>query len=232
VPSTPPPTIRAVFFDLGDTLVDVRSYALCLEVARGVMIDLESDAFVHAFQEAVRLNDRPDPVSYEEFWHQVLTNASGRPVTSHTVTRFLADLEQRPNTGRLFSDTRRCLETLKVQGRTLGVISNSRSEEAIRSLMNSVGILPFFSVVVSSGTEGVAKPDPEIFRRALTRANVPASASFYVGDLAFTDALAARAAGLHSVWLHRNGTGFGEDPPEITSLLEVPLAIRKIERGY
>jgi HAD superfamily hydrolase (TIGR01662 family) len=224
-------SIRAVFFDLGDTLIDVRDYALWLEVARGVMVDLDSDALVHAVQEAIRTNDRPDPVSHTELWRQILAAASDRPVTTHTAERFLAELGDREPTGRLFSDARRCLDVLHAQGRTLGVISNSRSEESIRMLMESVGILRFFSVVLSSGTEGVAKPEPEIFLRALKRANVRAPESFYVGDLAYTDAKAARAAGLHSVWLHRDGTGFGEDPPEITSLLEVPLVIRRIEEG-
>ncbi|MFZ0891159.1 MAG: HAD family hydrolase [Thermoplasmata archaeon] len=226
-----PKSVRAVFFDLGDTLIDVRDYALWLEVARGVMVDLDSDALVHAVQEATKANDRPDPVPPTELWRQILATASERPVTTHTAERFLAELGQREPTVRLFSDARRCLDVLHAQGRTLGVLSNSRSEESIRSLMASVGILRFFSVVLSSGTEGVAKPEPEIFRRALRRANVQAPESFYVGDLAYTDAKAARAAGWHSVWLHRDGTGFGEDPPEITSLLEVPLVIRRIEQG-
>ncbi|MGI0068384.1 MAG: HAD family hydrolase, partial [Thermoplasmata archaeon] len=86
-----------------------------------------------------------------------------------------------------------------------------------------------FTTVTSSGTEGVRKPDPEIFRRALARAHVEAGESFYVGNLAHTDAEAARAAGLGSVWLHRYGTGFNLDPPEITSLLEVPNWVRRLE---
>jgi HAD superfamily hydrolase (TIGR01509 family) len=224
-------SIRAVFFDLGDTLIDVRDYALWLEVARGVMVDVDSDALVHAVQEVVKANDRPNPVSHTELWRQILAAAADRPVTTHTAERFMADLAERPRTGHLFSDARRCLDVLHAQGRTLGVISNSRSEESIRTLMESVGILRFFSVVVSSGTEGVAKPEAEIFHRALKRAHVRGPESFFVGDLAYTDAQAARAAGLHSVWLHRDGTGFGEDPPEITSLLEVPLVIRRIEEG-
>lgn len=220
-----------MFFDLGDTLIDVRDYALWLDVARGVMVDLDSDALVHAVQGSYRANDRPDPMPHVELWRQILSSASERTVTTHTAERFLSDLGDRPRSGRLFSDARRCLNVLHGQGRTLGVISNSRSEAGIRALMESVGILRFFSVVVSSGTEGVEKPAPEIFHRALRRANVRAPESFYVGDLAYTDAKAAQAAGLHSVWLHRDGTGFGEDPPEITSLLEVPLLIRKIEQG-
>jgi putative hydrolase of the HAD superfamily len=101
----------------------------------------------------------------------------------------------------------------------------------VRQILARGGIEEFFPTVISSGTEGVAKPDPEIFRRALARHQVTAGETFYVGNLAFTDAQASSAAGLHSVWLNRAGTGFGEDPPEITSLLEVPLCIRRLEKG-
>jgi len=132
---------------------------------------------------------------------------------------------------RLFSDTRRCLDELRSAHRELGVVSNSTSEAHVRRILDRVGILEYFSRVVSSGTEGVSKPDPEIFRRAVHRMNVKPEEALYVGNLAFTDAKGAAAAGLHSVWLNREGTGFGDDPPEIMSLLEVPLWVARIERG-
>jgi putative hydrolase of the HAD superfamily len=132
---------------------------------------------------------------------------------------------------QLYSDTRRCLDILRAQRRALGVVSNSRSEASVRRILDRVGILDYFARVVSSGTEGVEKPDPEIFRRALERMKVPAAEAVYVGNLAQTDAKAASAAGMYGVWLNREGFGFGLDPPEITSLLEVPLVVRRLENG-
>ena len=114
---------------------------------------------------------------------------------------------------------RRCLERLKRDGRALGVVSNSWSEAGVRETLQKARILGYFSVIVSSGTEGISKPDPEIFRRAVSRIGVRADEAFYVGDLPYTDAKAAASAGLRSVWLNRDGDGFGEDPPEITSSL-------------
>ena len=131
----------------------------------------------------------------------------------------------------LFSDTRRCLDHLASEHRAMGVISNSTSEARVRQILDRVGILDYFCRVVSSGTEGVAKPDPEIFRRALARMHLLPHEALYVGNLRHTDAEAARAVGLHALWLNRYGFGYEEDPPEITSLLEVPLWVRWIERG-
>ncbi len=75
------------------------------------------------------------------------------------------------------------------------------------------------------------KPNAEIFHRTLGRMKLRPEEAFYVGNLAFTDAEAARLAGLHSVWLNRAGTGMSLEPPEITSLLEVPLCLRHLERS-
>jgi FMN phosphatase YigB (HAD superfamily) len=189
------------------------------------------DDLAHAYAELQRETDRAPPVPDAEFWRLTLERATGRPVTPTTAERFLRAEHARERPLPLFSDTRRCLEQLRHEHRRLGVVSNSRGEAHVREILARVGIEEFFTNVISSGTEGVAKPDPEIFRRALARCEVTAAETFYVGNLAFTDAKSAAAVGLHSVWLHRAGTGFGDDPPEITSLLEVPRCIRRLETG-
>jgi len=230
------PKIEAVFFDLGGTLVDERDFALWVDLARRVQLDLDIDTFAHFFSEVERELDA-DPLGVDreaamvEFWRRVLTRSAGKEVSELVAAKFLAIRREAEAPVRLFSDVRRTLDHLKAEHRALGVISNSTSEASVRRILDRVGILDYFRRVVSSGTEGVAKPNPEIFCRAVARVGVPASSAFYVGNLAKTDAKAAAAAGLHSVWLNRDGFGFGEDPPEITSLLEVPLAIRRLERG-
>ncbi|MGI0140835.1 MAG: HAD family hydrolase [Thermoplasmata archaeon] len=222
--------IRAVFFDLGGTLIDERDYLAWTDVARRHFLDLDPDALAHAYLETETEVDRaPTPVDLVEFWRRTLTAASSHEVSTATAERFVADVRRGEPPARLFSDVRRCLDELRADHRELGVISNSSSEASVRRLLDRTGVIDFFTTVTSSGTEGVRKPDPEIFRRALARAHVEAGESFYVGNLAHTDAEAARAAGLGSVWLHRYGTGFNLDPPEITSLLEVPNWVRRLE---
>jgi putative hydrolase of the HAD superfamily len=230
------PRIRAVLFDLGGTLVDERDYAGWTEVARRFLLDFDADELAHSFMEVEREFDaEPRPFGREAallvFWRRTLSRAAQKDVPENIAEKFLAALKESPAPIQLFSDTRRCLDHLKKEHRALGVVSNSTSEARVRQILDQVGILDYFARVVSSGTEGVEKPNPEIFHRAVQRLGVRSGETLYVGNLAHTDAKAAQAAGLHAVWLNREGWGFGEDPPEITSLLEVPLYVRRIEQG-
>ncbi|HXQ49364.1 MAG TPA: HAD family hydrolase [Thermoplasmata archaeon] len=225
------PRITTVFFDLGGTLVDERDILGWVEAASRLGLEVPADDLAHAYSEVLRETDCLPRVPFTEFWRLVLERGAQRPVPPALSERFTTAYLTRERPLPLFSDARRCLEDLKAQGRQLAIISNSRGEDHVREILIRREIAEFFRAIVSSGSEGVAKPDPEIFRRALSKVNATAEESFYVGDLAFTDAKAAAAAGLHSVWLNRWGTGFGDDPPEITSLLEVPLWIHQLETG-
>jgi HAD superfamily hydrolase (TIGR01509 family) len=230
------PRIHSVLFDLGGTLVDERDFAGWVALARRVYLDLDLDTLAHYYGEVERELDA-DPLGVDreeavvEFWRRVLERSAGKEVEPAVAKRFVACRREGEMPIQLFSDVRRTLDHLRAERRTLGVVSNSSSEAAVRRILDRAGILDYFDRVVSSGTEGVAKPDAEIFRRAVSRMGVRPDEAFFVGNLAKTDAKGAAAAGLHSVWLNRDGFGFGEDPPEITSLLEVPLVVRRIERG-
>jgi FMN phosphatase YigB (HAD superfamily) len=220
-----------VFLDVGGTLVDERDYPHWVELGRGVGLELDEYHLAHAVVEVERETDTPDPPTHEARWMAILGRASGQPVSLAKASEFLQAWHRSPVAPRLYSDAVRCLVQLRDEGRRLGVISNSRSEESLRLILGQATVLSFFDVIVSSGTEGVEKPNPEIFRRAAARMGVPVGGSFHVGDLAYRDAKAARAAGLGSVWLNREGTGFGDDPPEITSLTELPFHLSSLEAG-
>jgi putative hydrolase of the HAD superfamily len=219
--------LRAVFFDLGGTLIDERNPVAWSECASAAGLDLDPDDLVHFFGEVEAENDAVGNRWHaEEFWRKVLERSSSTAVDPPRVDGFVACIREHGSAVHLFSDVRRCLEELESEDYTLGIISNSQSEEWVRVLLQKVRILKHFDTIVSSGTEGVAKPDPAIFRRALDRLGVAPGEAFHIGNLANVDAKAALAAGLGAVWLHRGGTGFGEDPPEITSLSELPGELR------
>jgi putative hydrolase of the HAD superfamily len=226
---TAPRRVRAVLFDLGGTLVDYHDFSHWTDLARKCFVEAEEEAMAQAFFEVERETDTKERVSFTEFWRRTLSRASGSEVAPTIATRFLAMIRERPGFNRLYSDSRRCLEDLRDDGLRLAVVSNSSSEAHIRAILHETGILTFFERVVSSGTEGVEKPDPEIFHRTLGRMRLQPEEAFYVGNLAYTDAEAARMAGLHSVWLNRAGTGMSLEPPEIASLLELPLCVERLE---
>lgn len=220
--------VRAVFFDLGGTLMDFRDFAGWSEDAGAAGVEVDPEAIGHWYEEAMAATDRaaPPPVPFEEFWRRVLEAAAERPVTTAQAAEFMQRVEARRIPGQVFSDARRCLDQLAREGLLLGVISNTqRSAEELKAMLNESGIGARFGPVLSSTTEGIWKPDPEIFRRAVRRVPLPPAEAVYVGDLRETDAQAARNAGLRGVWLNRRGTGLGDDPPEITSLTELPRLV-------
>lgn len=114
------------------------------------------------------------------------------------------------------------LDALRRDGWRLGVISNS--EGRVRQLLSYLGIREYFDVLVDSGVEGVAKPDPAIFRLAMERAGVASSRCLYVGDQPDVDVKAARAVGMDVI--HYDPQGVFADfsaygVPRCTNLLSV-----------
>jgi putative hydrolase of the HAD superfamily len=95
-------------------------------------------------------------------------------------------------------DVAPALEAL--QGRfRLSVISNANG--TVREKLRRVGLLGYFETVLDSHEEGVEKPDPRIFRKALERTGALAAQSLYIGDMYHIDVAGARAAGMEVVLL-------------------------------
>ncbi|MBI4614153.1 MAG: HAD-IA family hydrolase [Planctomycetes bacterium] len=120
---------------------------------------------------------------------------------------------------RVPDETRRGLDRLAAAGVRMAVVSNS--DGRVREILRRVGILDRFEFVIDSSEEGVEKPDPEIFRRALARAGVGPDGALYVGDLYHIDVLGARAAGLDAVLVDPDGTRGGLDCPRVRDLDEL-----------
>jgi HAD superfamily hydrolase (TIGR01549 family) len=184
-------------------------------------VEQESDAeLIQGGREAARI----------EFWRRVLVRATHTEVTRDAGEKLFRDLREREPPVRLFPDVLGCLNQLRLDHRVLGVISNSTSEASIRRMLEGLGILDYFAQIVSSGTEGVAKPNPEIFRRSLQRMDLRPEEAFYVGNLIATDARGAAEAGLHSAWLNRESPRPAESLLQIGSLLEIPGLVAALER--
>jgi len=64
----------------------------------------------------------------------------------------------------------------------------------------ALGISYFFDEILISEWEGVRKPDPEIFIRALTKLGVHANEALFVGDHPINDVQASRKLGMKAVW--------------------------------
>ena len=99
------------------------------------------------------------------------------------------------------------LEELKSRNLLLGMITNGRGQFQLDNI-RALGIEKYFDSILISEWEGLKKPDPAIFKRALDRLKVSASQSVFVGDHPENDVKASRNVGMKGIWKGRllNGT--------------------------
>jgi FMN phosphatase YigB (HAD superfamily) len=109
----------------------------------------------------------------------------------------------------------------------VGMITNGPSQIQ-RDKITRLAIAELFEFILVSEEEGVWKPDPVIFERALELTGMQARDAVYVGDSPEHDIAGARAAGIRSIWINRRGRDWpGGPPPDhvIASLLELPTLL-------
>jgi putative hydrolase of the HAD superfamily len=104
-----------------------------------------------------------------------------------------------PNACVLFPDAAQTLSSLRASGLVLGLITNGSVRMQSRKL-ECLGLSRMFDAILISDAEGVSKPDPQIFLRALERLNTRAADAVFVGDHPDLDVAGARAAGLRGIW--------------------------------
>jgi putative hydrolase of the HAD superfamily len=191
-----PPRIRAVCLDIDDTLVDFTSSArraVCDLIGRD---DMWSRWQRTTDEHVARVVS--GELSYDAM-HRARTKAFFADLGALLDDDVVAALEE-----RLFADALPCLDWLRAAGFKLAAVTNASGRHQ-RAKLAGLGIARFFDTLVIAGEVGAAKPDPVIFHTACTRMGVPPSETMHIGDLLDTDAMGARDAGLHAVWLSRAG---------------------------
>jgi putative hydrolase of the HAD superfamily len=89
------------------------------------------------------------------------------------------------------------LDRIRAHGVRVAIVSNS--EGRLPELLERIGLAHHFERIVDSHHEGVRKPDPEIFLRALARLGASAHETIYLGDIPGVDVAGANAAGIAAV---------------------------------
>jgi putative hydrolase of the HAD superfamily len=97
------------------------------------------------------------------------------------------------------------------------VVSNW--DVSLHGVLAQTGLTPLLDGAVISAQEGVAKPDPEIFARALAVAGVLAEEAVHVGDTPEVDVAGALAAGVRAVHVDRDCAG---PPVAVAGVLSMP----------
>jgi HAD superfamily hydrolase (TIGR01549 family) len=107
------------------------------------------------------------------------------------------------------------LEELKGRGIKLALISNAMDGKGIRLSMREHDLDGLLDPIIVSEEEGIAKPDPRIFRKAIIGLKVAPSQCAYVGDRYEIDIIGSMKAGMHPIYTRQYRTE-GEPPAGVT----------------
>jgi HAD superfamily hydrolase (TIGR01549 family) len=114
----------------------------------------------------------------------------------------------------LYPDALDCLMRVRALGLRVGIVGNQT--EALEAWAHNVA-LPA-DVISSSASLGARKPDPVFFEKIVELMGCPASEVAYVGDRVDNDVLPAAAAGLVAVHVRRGPWGRLQPTPPQAAL--------------
>jgi putative hydrolase of the HAD superfamily len=235
--------IRAVLFDLGNTLVSYYTrdefpavLRACLRRAAEASGDPDAGtAPDRLFDRAMALNCEADDFAVrplEQRLAALFRRAEGSLVDPERVTR--AFLEPILELARLDPRAHACLDDLRARGFKTAIISNTpwgSPAHAWREELERHGLLQRVDAAVFCVDVGWRKPHPEPFRRALELLGVTARESLFVGDDPPWDVAGARAAGIRPVIVAPQGEPGPPDCTAIRSLNEVVELATSIDRA-
>jgi HAD superfamily hydrolase (TIGR01549 family) len=113
-------------------------------------------------------------------------------------------------------------------GWRIGVVTNGGAGQDEK--VDALGIRPLLSCCVVSGTVGIRKPDPGIFRIAVEQAGGPGDeVPWMVGDHPRNDVAGAHLAGLRALWLELGRVWDPATSPPDAVAPDLPSALRLLE---
>jgi len=223
--------VRAVLFDAGDTLFRVRGSVgeIYATVAARHGVAVAAPAIEQSFRAAFRrmpplaFPDAPEAAlpQREYAWWKELVATVFCDARVAEFDAFFADLFAhfaRSDAWELFPDTEPALSTLRARGLRLGIVSNF--DGRLTRICEGLGIAGYFDALVMSGRAGAAKPDPKVFKVALSRLGVDAAEVVHVGDSEKEDLAGARASGLHAILIDRGEASTSDRVHDLRELSE------------
>lgn len=229
-----PTTLRAISFDLDDTLWPIRPVIERAETALHAYLDAHCPRTAQAFPPA-RLRALREQVAqaHPEFTHdfgrqrlisleQALAESGEDP--AHAQPAFEALYLER-NRVDFYADALPALEALGAR-LPLAALTNGNAD------LDRIGIAGRFAVVVAARDFGLAKPHPAIFAHTVARLGLAPEAVLHVGDDPWLDVAGAARAGLRSCWLNREGQAWpAELPPPDLEVADLTALVAAFDTG-
>ncbi len=209
------PRVKAIFFDLGETLVTqniednmVTRNAL-REIGRMLPTARPGRDLYKIYQEGYKLNNslrsrHHVEITVQTWMRQLLTRALGmEPPEKLTNSAIGIIVRNRAANAVAFEDAQLALKELSKGTLKLGVISNVSSHEVAVQILKNLKLYTYFDDVTTSARTGVRKPDPGIFLYALLQFGLRPEDAVHVGDSEHHDVEGAKPVGMKTVLVSR-----------------------------
>jgi putative hydrolase of the HAD superfamily len=227
-------TIEIVFFDAGETLLhphpsfpelfarvaNASGYPMDVERVNDVQQQLAPHLVELAHETGI---EKPslDPDDSLVFWSHLYRRLLAElDIQDEELVQKMYDTFSSSASYRLFDDALPALKEIEGAGYRLGLISNF--EEWLEEMLVELEVGHVFDTSIISGIEGIEKPDPEIYRKALQRAGVAAGSAVHIGDSPKMDVEPASSVGMQTILLDRYDRYADAEGPRVRSLREIP----------
>jgi len=218
--------IEAVLFDLDGTLLDREKSLIAFvshqhERLAPKLSSISKEVYISRFIEL----DNNGYVWKDKVYKQLINEYN---LIDCTVKELLDDYVS--NFKRYcipFQHLHRMLSEIKQRNIKLGIITNGFGQFQLDNI-RALGIEKEFEVILISEWEGVNKPNPEIFDRALAKLHVRATSSMFVGDHALNDIEAAQNIGMIAIWKRNDASPTVKADFIIDELIEIPQLVHKL----
>jgi putative hydrolase of the HAD superfamily len=217
--------VKAVLFDLGDTLIRTADVAeilqriLSLYGVKRPLLEIEK-----ARREAeLEISTEDYGLPYMEFWTKWNLRILKRLGIVGDLNRLSREIVRVwwDNAGvELYPDVAETIEHLKERNLKLGIVTNGFKND-IDEILPRVGLREVFEITVGVDAVGKPKPHKDIFLYAVERLGIRPHEALFVGDSFEIDYLGALRAGLKALLIDRDGVVRNKGVHKIRSLLEI-----------
>jgi len=208
--------VRAVIFDLDETLIDAqkgirKAHAkitqMINEHLKHKKLNLKKPQIlrkISSFEDEMNLEDKYDR---EKWWQTIVNNLGVNVALPRAFVRKLtaAYWHTYARSSKPYRDTLSTLHYLKKKGRLLGLLSDTDGLKGMKTWrINKLPFKHFFDAIVIAGEDTAkTKPSPEPYELIARKLGVTASECVFVGDKPFTDIKGAKIAGMKTVLICR-----------------------------
>ncbi|GIW25057.1 HAD family hydrolase [Meiothermus sp.] len=198
--------IRAVLFDVGDTLIlghpkywlwpILQAKGIAHQADLGRLPQAMQDAYAHYSEHHMEATDEATALTFWRAFHWEVMNGIGLGDYADEVADYLKENWQSPHIWPITPGAKEVLAALRAEGLKLGVVSNW--DWTLPGVLRATGLAGFFDYIGVSALEGVAKPDPRFFEIVLGELRVEPEQAIHIGD-SEDDIKGALAAGVRPI---------------------------------